>query len=84
MAAVLLTASGLFTSCEKVSPTGVLIGNTSVDDRVKQSLVNFSSLEVAWDKDLADTIQEYSFLVGSDSSWAATATSPKTQADLKK
>ena len=67
MAAVLLTASGLFTSCEKVSPTGVLIGNTSVDDRVKQSLVNFSSLEVAWDKDLADTIQEYSFLVGSDS-----------------
>ncbi len=67
MAAVLLTASGLFTSCEKVSPTGVLIGNTSVDDRVKQSLVNFSSFEVAWDKDLADTIQEYSFLVGSDS-----------------
>ncbi len=67
MAAVLLTASGLFTSCEKVSPTGVLIGNTSVDDRVKQSLVNFSALEVATDKNLADTIQEYSFLVGSDS-----------------
>lgn len=68
MAAVaLMAASVLFSSCEKVSPTGVLIGNTSVDDRVKQSLVNFSVLEVAWDKYLADTIQEYSFLVGSDS-----------------
>ena len=78
MAAVLLTASGLFTSCEKVSPTGVLIGNTSVDDRVKQSLVNFSALEVATDKNLADTIQEYSFLV------AVTATSPKTRAASKK
>ncbi len=67
MTAALLAASVSFSSCEKVSPTGVLIGNTSVDDRVKQSLVNFSPLEVAWDKDLADTIQEYSFLVGSDS-----------------
>ena len=63
----LLTASVMFTSCEKVSPQGVLIGNTSVDDRVKQSAVNFSFMEVAWDKYLADSIQEYSFLVGSDS-----------------
>ena len=64
---VLLAASVSFTSCEKVSPTGVLIGNTSVDDRVRQSLVNFSSFEVAWDKYLPDSVQEYSFLVGSDS-----------------
>ena len=63
----LLAASIMFTSCEKVSPTGVLIGNTSVDDRVKQSLTNYSSLEVAWDKELPDTVHEYSFLVGSDS-----------------
>jgi len=63
----LLAVSASFTSCEKVSPTGVLIGNTSVDDRVKQSLVNYSSLEVAWDKELPDTVAEYSFLVGSDS-----------------
>ena len=66
-AAALMAASVFFSSCEKVSPTGVLIGNTSVDDRVKQSLVNFSAIEVATDIDLADTIQEYSFLVGSDS-----------------
>lgn len=68
MAALALVAANIsFTSCEKVSPTGVLIGNTSVDDRVKQSLVNFSFFEMAWDKTLPDTIQEYSFLVGSDS-----------------
>ena len=68
MAALALVAANIsFTSCEKVSPTGVLIGNTSVDDRVKQSLVNFSFFEMAWDKTLPDTTQEYSFLVGSDS-----------------
>ena len=67
MAAAMLAASVSFSSCDKVSPTGVLIGNTSVDDRVKQSLVNYSSLEVAWDKELPDTVHEYSFLVGSDS-----------------
>ena len=67
MAAALLAASVSFTSCEKVSPQGVLMGNTSVDDRVKQSLVNNSFYEVAWDKELPDTVTEYSFLVGSDS-----------------
>ena len=68
MAALALVAANIsFTSCEKVSPTGVLIGNTSVDDRVKQSMVNISFFEMAWDKTLPDTIQEYSFLVGSDS-----------------
>ena len=68
MAALALVAANIsFTSCEKVSPTGVLIGNTSVDDRVKQSMVNISFFEMAWDKMLPDTVQEYSFLVGSDS-----------------
>ncbi len=67
MAAALLAASATFSSCEKVSPQGVLIGNTSVDDRVKQSLVNYSFIDVAMDKELADTVKEYSFLVGSDS-----------------
>lgn len=67
MAAALLAAGVTFTSCEKVSPTGVLIGNTSVDDRVKQSLVNYSFIDVALDKMLPDSIEEYSFLVGSDS-----------------
>ena len=67
MAAALIAASAMLTSCEKVSPQGVLMGNTSVDDRVKQSLVNYSFLDVALDKELPDTIEEYSFLVGSDS-----------------
>ena len=67
MTTALLAASVTFISCEKVSPTGVLIGNTSVDDRVKQSLVNYSFIDVALDKTLPDTIEEYSFLVGSDS-----------------
>lgn len=66
-AMTLLAASVTFSSCEKVSPTGVLIGNTSVDDRVQQSLVNNSYFEKSWDRELTDTIQEYSFLVGSDS-----------------
>lgn len=65
--AALLAISISFTSCEKVSPTGVLIGNTSVDDRVKQSLIYYSYYGDDFDWDLVDTIQEYSFLVGSDS-----------------
>ena len=63
----LLAANVSFTSCEKVSPTGVLIGNTSVDDRVKQSLINYTYYGDNFDWDLVDSIQEYSFLVGSDS-----------------
>ena len=65
--AALLAISISFTSCEKVSPTGVLIGNTSVDDRVKQSLTNYTYIGDNMDFDLVDSIQEYSFLVGSDS-----------------
>lgn len=65
--AALLAISISFTSCEKVSPTGVLIGNTSVDDRVKQSLINYTYIGDNMDFDLVDSIQEYSFLVGSDS-----------------
>lgn len=69
---ILITAAMLagnlpFTSCEKVSPTGVLIGNTSVDDRVKQSLINYTYYGDDLDWELEDSIQEYSFLVGSDS-----------------
>ena len=66
-AATLLAASVSFSSCEKVSPTGVLIGNTSVDDRVKQSLVFYTFYDDKLDKELPDTTTQYSFLVGSDS-----------------
>ena len=67
MATALLAASGLFSSCEKVSPQGVLMGNTSVDDRVKQSLVFYTFFDDKMDKELPDTMTQYSFLVGSDS-----------------
>ena len=63
----LLAASVSFSSCEKVSPQGVLMGNTSVDDRVKQSLIYYSYHGADLDWDLTDSIEEYSFLVGSDS-----------------
>jgi hypothetical protein len=65
--ATLLAASGLFSSCEKVSPQGVLLGNTSVDDRVKQSMLFYTYHGDDMDWYLVDSIEEYSFLVGSDS-----------------
>lgn len=65
--AAMLAVSVSFTSCEKVSPTGVLIGNTSVDDRVKQSLIYYSFSGDDFDWILVDSIEEYSFIVGSDS-----------------
>ncbi|MDD2962273.1 MAG: metallophosphoesterase [Muribaculaceae bacterium] len=54
-------------ACDKVDPTGVLIAHTSVDDRVKQSVVYYHD----WDKTGNDISvagsDEYSFLVGADS-----------------
>ena len=67
MATVLTAASGLFSSCEKVSPQGVLMANTSVDDRVRQSMIYYTYHGDDLDWILADSIDEYSFLVGSDS-----------------
>lgn len=60
-------ALGMMTvSCDKVSPTGVLVGTTSVDDRVKMSLKVYQD---TYDNriDINDTQGEYSFIVGSDS-----------------
>lgn len=56
----------LFAACDKVSPTGVFIGGTGVDDRVEMSYSYYK-------KYMADSVHitapdgEYSFLVGSDS-----------------
>ena len=52
-------------ACDKVEPTGVLIGHTSVNDRVKQSIVYYRD----WDKMAGEheVKGDYSFLVGSDS-----------------
>ncbi len=64
-----MTATLLFSSCDKVSPTGVLVGGSAVDDRVDMSYTYYQSY-------LQDSIDmrtpmnsdgEYSFLVGSDS-----------------
>lgn len=66
-ALTLVAASVFFSSCEKVSPQGVLMGNTSVDDRVRQSLIYYSYYGDDLDWNLTDSIEEYSFLVGSDS-----------------
>ena len=58
-------AALVFTSCEKVSPIGVLVSGTAVEDRVKMSHLYYqeykSELEVAFADD------EYSFIVGGDS-----------------
>lgn len=66
-AALLQSLVMTLSSCEKVSPTGVLIGNTAVDDRVKQQILTYQHLDMYLDKELPDTTEEYSFLVGSDS-----------------
>ena len=56
------------TSCEKVSPTGLLVTNSGTDDRVEMSLKyyreyigNYGGVRFAPDED------EYTFLVGADS-----------------
>lgn len=59
-----------FVACDKVSPTGVLIGNTGVDDRAKMSLeyyqnYNDETYYLTQDDSIANS--GYSFLVGSDS-----------------
>lgn len=58
----------LFASCDKVSPTGVLIGGTGVDDRVDMSYTYFKNyMEDSIDiRTPYDSDGEYSFLVGSD------------------
>ena len=68
--AALAAVAMLNTSCEKVSPQGVLMGNTAVEDRVEMSYRYFqeNNLEQKFDYDLVDFTEDgYSFLVGADS-----------------
>jgi hypothetical protein len=53
-------------SCDKVSPTGVLVGGSGTDDRVKMSVEYFKN---HLQEDLGAVVDsdQYSFLVGSDS-----------------
>lgn len=54
--------------CSKIEPTGILIGNTNVDDRVKQSYYFYSQEENKKSTFEIDTSgKEYSFLVIADS-----------------
>ena len=54
--AALAAVAMLNTSCEKVSPQGVLMGNTAVEDRVEMSYRYFqeNNLEQKFDYDLVD------------------------------
>lgn len=63
-----VVAAILFTSCEKVSPIGVLVAGTGVEDRVKMSNIYFKQHKMDY-KDLTapEDADEYTFLVGSDS-----------------
>ncbi len=54
-------------SCSKVEPTGVLIGHTSVDDRVKQSVTYYKDMVEHGYNDTVIATKSYSFIVGSDS-----------------
>ena len=53
------------TSCEKVSPIGVLVSGTGVEDRVKMSDLYYQKYLL--DYDFSYSEDEYSFLVGADS-----------------
>ena len=61
-------AALIFTSCEKVSPIGVLVSGTGVEDRVKMSNLYFQQHKSDYKfLDASETGDEYSFLVGADS-----------------
>ena len=55
----------LTTACNKVSPIGVLVAGTGVEDRVEMSSVYYQ--KYLDDKDFAIVEDEYSFIVGADS-----------------
>ena len=68
--AALAAVAMLNTSCEKVSPQGVLMAGTAVEDRVEMSYKYYqqNNMEQKFDYDLEDfTENGYSFLVGADS-----------------
>lgn len=62
---VALMAAATLTSCEKVSPIGVLVSGTGVEDRVKMSELYYRGY--LSELDVAATDDDYSFLVGADS-----------------
>lgn len=67
LSTLLLSLHAFLSSCDKVSPIGVLVAGTSVEDRVKMSHLYFQEYKDDWY--LADTKADgsYTFLVGADS-----------------
>jgi predicted phosphodiesterase len=67
---ILLAAVAAVTisSCDKVSPIGVLVSGTGVEDRVKMSNIYFKEHKTEYKfLDASETGDEYTFLVGADS-----------------
>ena len=60
-------ASLLFISCDKISPTGILIAETAVEDRIKMSYEYFYRYMDDEREIYAPDQDEYTFLVGADS-----------------
>ena len=58
-------AAVAFTSCEKVSPIGVLVSGTGVEDRVKMSSQYYEEHKLDYKSHLV--VGDYTFLVGADS-----------------
>jgi len=67
--AALMALTLVQTSCEKVSPTGVLMAGTAVEDRVKMSNIYYKDYmsDIKLDVDIAQQKNGYTFLVGADS-----------------
>ncbi len=64
----MLSATLLLTGCDKVSPTGLLIASSDVDDRVKMSHLYYQEHKNSDFNTLdAQGKDEYTFLVGADS-----------------
>ena len=64
---IVAIATLFFTACDKVSPTGILIAVTAVEDRIKQSYEYFYVYKEDVRVLFADDLDEYTFLVGADS-----------------
>ena len=64
---LLLGLSALFlSSCNKISPIGILVAGTAVEDRVQMSHLFFLNHKLDYSLLIADG-EDYTFIVGADS-----------------
>jgi hypothetical protein len=64
---ILAAAALLYSACDKVSPIGVLVSGTGVEDRVKMSYQYYMEHKGEFKVQDASDMDEYTFLVGADS-----------------